>query len=408
MDKQKLTELRGKLEARGTELSTILEEAGPERDMSKVKSIEGDSQVKVERIRALNDEMEALAEEARPLEAEYAEVERAAAKADKYGRQGHPLPEEKDGAGREEIKSVGELFVEEGVGTTRKGQAVTFGDIDPMATLFKTTEGWTPETTRTGRVVDKETRPIQVTDVIPAGTTSQQAVVYMKEVTFTNAAKETDEAAEYAEGALKLEEAESPVRKIAVWLPITDEQIEDVAQVQGYVNRRLPFMVRQRLDGQIVTGDGEAPNLEGFAEAAGQTQAKSEDSAPDAIFKAATKVEVTGRAMPGPVLIHPNDWQEIRLETTEDGIYLWGSPSQVGPETIFGHSIVKSDALTEGTAIIGDFAGYSELAYRRGLELKVSDSHSDFFIKGKQAIRADVRVALVIYRPNAFCKVTGL
>lgn len=38
-------------------------------------------------------------------------------------------------------------------------------------------------------------------------------------------------------------ERESNVRKIGVWLPVTDEQLDDVAQAESYVNARLPFMI---------------------------------------------------------------------------------------------------------------------------------------------------------------------
>jgi HK97 family phage major capsid protein len=58
--------------------------------------------------------------------------------------------------------------------------------------------------------------------------------------------------------------------------------------------------------------------------------------------------------------------------------------------------------------VTGDFANFSELAFRKGITVKVSDSHAEFFREGKQAIRAEMRVALVIYRPGAFCTVTGL
>ena len=49
---------------------------------------------------------------------------------------------------------------------------------------------------------------------------------------------------------------------------------------------------------------------------------------------------------------------------------------------------------------------FSELAERRGIVVKITDSHSTYFIEGKQAIRADMRVAFMIYRAAAFVDVT--
>ncbi|TCO54147.1 capsid family protein [Actinocrispum wychmicini] len=102
---------------------------------------------------------------------------------------------------------------------------------------------------------------------------------------------------------------------------------------------------------------------------------------------------MTGRALPNAAIIHPNDWQDIRLLRTADGLYIWGSPSEAGPEN---------------TAVVGDFVNFSELSTRRGVDVQVSNSHADFFINGKQAIRADARAALLVYRPTAFCTVTGI
>jgi hypothetical protein len=67
-----------------------------------------------------------------------------------------------------------------------------------------------------------------------------------------------------------------------------------------------------------------------------------------------------------------------------------------------------STVFTEGTGLVGAFREFSELAIRRGIETKVSDSHSDYFVNGKQAIRADMRAALQVYRETAFCTVTGI
>ncbi|KKL84678.1 hypothetical protein LCGC14_1962300, partial [marine sediment metagenome] len=264
------------------------------------------------------------------------------------------------------------------------------------------------ESTRIGLMVDEPTRPIQVTDIIPSGATSQAAVVYMEETTRTHAAAEMNENASYAEDTYVLTEQSSTVRKIGTSIPVTDEQLEDVAMVQSYLDQRMRFGIRQRLDGQILTGDGAAPNLRGINNVVGiQTQAKGGDPTPDAVYKAMTLIRVTGRAQPNAVIMHPNDWQDIRLLRTADGIYIWGSPSDAGPERIWGIGVVQSDAQTENTGLVGDYANFSQLFERRGIEVKVGLDASDF-TTGKQHMRADMRVAFIVFRPAAFCTVTGI
>src|SRR5437660_1032156 len=92
--------------------------------------------------------------------------------------------------------------------------------------------------------------------------------------------KEFDELQALA--ALAVTEQSSTVRKIAVYLPVTDEQFEDEPHARDYVDNRLEFMLRQRLDQQLLTGSGTAPNLRGILNVAGiLTQAKGTDPAPD-------------------------------------------------------------------------------------------------------------------------------
>lgn len=414
-DKSTAKELRGKLTERREKLHKVFEEAGQDMDMSKVESLEGDSAAKVEAINAINDEIDDLAKQLEPIEAEEATLNRARREADQYADslKGHPLPPQRAG---EPIRpqggdgpSIAEAFFEAGGIADGRGRDIELEGFDVQGALFETGEGWEPEVIRSGRFVDKAVRPIQIIDVIPPGTTTQSAVKYMEETVFTNAAAETGEGEKYKEATLKVEEKESPVRKITVWLPVSDEQLEDEPQAQGYINRRLPFMLRQRLDGQIPSGDGEGNNLRGFLNTEGiQTQAKATDPAPDAAYKAMVKTETPGQAMVGPVLINPLNWQPIRLLRTADGIYIWGSPSEPGPERMWGQRVVKAQGMPEGTALTGDFANFAELSVRAGLEMKLSDSHGDQFIEGVLAIRARIRVALVVYRPAAFVEITGL
>lgn len=407
-----LEEVEGKIKDRSDRLSRIFDEAGPEMDLGKVKAISGDSMAKAEEIRKINDELTDLGkqrDELSNVQKAAIRIRTAGSAAEQAARGGEGGSEPGGYQGQpQRQKSFGELFTASKAYKERGTKTMDTIEVN-LKTLLSTSAGWEPETTRTGKVVDYAVRPVQVTDIIPQTTTNQAAVVYMEETTFTNNAAETAEGGLYPEAALELTEQSSTVRKVATWIPVTDEQLEDEAQVRGYLDNRLPFMLRQRLDSQILNGNGTAPNLRGILNVVGiQTQAKSTDPVPDAVYKAMVKVRVTGRAMPNAVVFNPFDWQGVRLLRTTDGIYIWGNPSEAGPERIWGLQVTQGDVLTQGTALVGDFANFAELSVRRGLETQVTNSHADYFVNGKQAVRADIRAALIWYRPAAFCTITGL
>ena len=97
--------------------------------------------------------------------------------------------------------------------------------------------------------------------------TDQNAYSYLEETTFTNNAAEAAEGATVGEGALAFTEQSESIRKMGVFLPVTDELLSDVSGIQGYINSRLQTMIKLRLDSQLLAGDGTAPNLEGLLDA---------------------------------------------------------------------------------------------------------------------------------------------
>jgi HK97 family phage major capsid protein len=277
-----------------------------------------------------------------------------------------------------------------------------------LKAVFSTAAGIAPESLRTGLMIEKATRPIQLLDIIPSLTTDMAQVKYMEETTRTQNEAERAEAAAYAEDAFVWTERAETVRSIGGSIPVTDEQLEDVAGVEGLLNQRLVFGCRQRLDGQVIIGDGNAPNLTGIKNKAGiNTQAKGADPIPDAVYKAARVVRVTGRAFPNAVVFHPTDWEKVRLLRNAQGDYIWGSPAIPGPETIWGLQVVQCDADAAGSAYVADYANFCALYERRGIEVAVGYVNADF-LNGKRTIRAGLRVAFAIYRAAAFTQVTGL
>jgi HK97 family phage major capsid protein len=400
---------REELKTRQAALAAIFEQAGSDLDLGKAEALKGfaDTKARADEVRRLNDELTGLGKEVEQL----AETERIAASVKGLSQDMQHPASQPAAQQPEQVKSLGELFIES---ATFKGFNGRSGPVSQLTgvnvkTLMTTAAGWAPESLRMPGYVPSAQRIPTVLDAIPMGTTGQAAVVYMEETTYTNNAAARAEGANNAgEAALALTQQTANVREFAVWIPVTREQMDDVAQVQGYVNNRLPLMLRQVMSAAILTGAG-APSFTGIIGHAGvQTQAKGADPTPDAIYKAMTLAQVTGRAEPNVTIWHPNDWQDVRLLRTADGVYIWGSPSEPGPERIWGLPVIKDSACTENTALVGDFANFTELAMRQGIQLEMTDSHASLFIQRTLAILATVRAALVVYRPAAICQVTGI
>lgn len=303
-------------------------------------------------------------------------------------------------------KSLGEAFAASPharpVTKGQSGQEVHL-DVDLKA-LFSTTTGWTPDTRRDPGAVPFATRPLSLLDLIPTTSTGSDPVTFMEETTFTNNAAEAAEGALYGEAALAYTEKTSKAAKVSVWLPVTDEALEDVDDLAQLIDQRLSFMIRQRLEAQILVGNGTAPNLRGILNVAGiQTQAKGVDSTATALRKAITKVQTPGEAVPDLQVLHPTDAEELDLAGATDPVtpYVAGSGIWQTPKVV-------TAGITLGTGLVGDFTNFCALRIKRGITLKVSNSHGTFFAEGKQAIRADIRAAFIVYRPAAFVSVTGI
>lgn len=325
------------------------------------------------------------------------------------------------------VKSIGEQFVESEAYQSVKedGAPKQFrishkakGFMRPSeakATFDAASTGLLTDVNYSAGPILVEQQRLTIRDLLPVGQTTQSQVNFIKETSFTNAAAPVAEEGLKPEATFALEDATAPVRKIAVIGRVTDEMWNDYPMLRDYVNQRLRFMVEQEEEDQLLNGNGTTPNLTGILNTTGiQTQALS-TNIHETIYKAMTKIRVNGQFEPSGVVIHPNDWEAVRLAKDGQNQYYGGGPF-MGPygnggiarDFIWGLPVVVTTAIAEGTGLVGAFRLGAQIWQREGITVEATNTHEDDFQYNRMAIKVEERLALTVYRPLAFCTITGI
>lgn len=104
-------------------------------------------------------------------------------------------------------------------------------------------------------------------------------------------------------------------------------------------------------------------------------------------------------------VLHPTDWAKIELVKDSAGGYIIGNPQgQIAP-TLWGLPVVATQAQAAGVFTTGSWKMAAQLFDRLSALVMVSTEDSDNFRKNMVTILAEERLALTVYRPEAF--VTG-
>lgn len=349
---------------------------------------------------------------------------------------GRPLSSAPFSAGRRaeqeerQVKSLGELFVESkgykiakesnwnidareeftlpfGL-TDHKGMPIGSGS--EFKTTMTTAAGYAPFVIRSNDVVPYAFRRVMIPQLMPTITSTETSVSYMEETTRTVAAAATAETTALSEGAIAFTARTVQIEDVGESLPVSERQLADAPQVAGLINNSLTTGVERAHETQIVSGTGSTPQLVGFLGAGAssvQTQALGSDPVISAIMKAATKVNHTGFAEASAIVMHPNDYQDMILYQDATGRYVFGDPASAAPRTVWGYPVVVTTAMTENTALIGDFATYAYNVNRQDVRVEMGWVANNF-TERVRTLRAYKRVALVIRRQTAFCKITGI
>jgi HK97 family phage major capsid protein len=255
------------------------------------------------------------------------------------------------------------------------------------------------------------TRPLVVADLFAPGTTDSNAVTYMVETTFTNAADTVAEGAAKPESTITFDAVTDPVRKIATWIPATEEILEDVPQMRSYIDARLRLGVNLTEEDQLLNGTTTAPDIVGIRNRTGLAAdvVRGTDTVPDAIAKQMAAIQNTTNLAPTGIVMNPADWLAVQLLKVDTGEYVGDGPfaRPVAP-TLWGLPVAVTTMMPAGTALVGAFRTAAQIFRKGGIRVEASNSHSDFFVKNLVAIRSEERLALAVYRPGAFGEVVGL
>lgn len=257
--------------------------------------------------------------------------------------------------------------------------------------------------------------PLKLRNLITVGATDNNTVEWIRQTARTTGAVEVAEATASGgssgtkpESAMAFDLQHSVVETIAHYIPATRAALADMAQLRTIIDSQLIDGVARRLNTQILKGNGSAPNLKGIL---AQPILDQDDSVSgvtgarkiERIMAAITQVRLAFME-PSAVLLHPNDYQEIRLAKDANGQYYFGPPSQSGESTIWGVPMVEDVTVDEGQPVVGDWS-QAILYVREDVSVVATDSHSDWFVRNMIAILAEGRYALAVPRPEGFCTV---
>lgn len=253
-------------------------------------------------------------------------------------------------------------------------------------------------------VVPQLRRILRILDLIPTGTMDHNTLPYTQESGSFATAAETAEGETKPEAAVTFTDAEAVAATIAHWQKIRKQALADFPALRSIIDSRLRYGVERRLEAEILAGTGEGANMRGILKTTGlgDVAFKEGELVTDQVLRAITTVLLADAQATG-IVLHPTDWQTALLAKAQgDGHYFSGGPFQVTPQVLWGVPLVPSATMTSGVTLVGDFEIGAQLFIREGVNVLLSDSDQDDFVKNRVTMLGEMRAALAVFRPAAF------
>jgi len=326
----------------------------------------------------------------------------------------------RQGGGPEKAKSLGETVVSDEavkafLAGGRKGRVsvAVKAIISAATTVADGSAGDLIVPTRVPGIVAPPQRRMTIRDLLTPGRTDKNAIQYVKETGFTNNAATVSEltGATKPQSDIQFDIVTSAVSTIAHWVLATKQILDDVPQLQSYIDGRLRYGLQYVEEGQLLNGSGTGTDLNGIYT---QATAYSAPIVPSAAGNL-TKIDVIRLAIlqaflaeypANGIVMHPSDWADIELTKTDVGDYLMANPQGGIEPRLWRLPVVETQAMTVDRFLTGAFNLGAQIFDREDANVEISTEDSDNFRKNLVTIRAEERLALAVYRPESFIKGT--
>lgn len=290
------------------------------------------------------------------------------------------------------------------------------------------------ETDHTGLYAPFIQPQLTLRDLVLVQDTDADLVDFVRAVAHTNAAAEAAEATHGDDAALSIVDDEivadttgmglkpmgdfewvkvtTSVKPIAEGTAITRRALMNGGQMAGIVNDQLGYDVGQRLNGQMVAGDGSGDNLRGIRNTSGILTQSFSSNLVDTLRKAKTKVSnpATGSGkIPTAALLTPTGLETLDLfrvggSTTTDGAYLL-NPYTDRPQRLWGMYLVEEPAMTANKALVGYFRD-AVLWDREKATVRAFEQYKDFPRRNLVFLLAELWAAFGVLQPKSFVDVS--
>lgn len=254
---------------------------------------------------------------------------------------------------------------------------------------------------------------LRIRDLIPSVPVTGQSYTYFKELLHTRGAAPVAEGASKPQSNVTFEQKTDLVKKIAVWIPVSDEALDDVPQLYGYLQQLLRYDLKLEEEEQILKGDGTGNNLPGIMTQAATFTAslsKAGDTSIDTVRRAIYQVRKQAKLAADATVMTELDWMDIELQKDSQNRYLFANLQGFVTPILWGRPVITSDSMDEGNGtdtggefLVGNFQRGATIYDRMSFLFKVGMINDDF-VKNQRALLVEERLGLAVRRNYAFVK----